>query len=173
MSDKTYLPLTDIENVLPILDKIAIFGGLNEKQLHVVFKLLKKVSYDKNDIIFKRGESPSQVYIVRSGKVKLYVDAQGEKLELVEFNVGSCFGESSLIGIESHTANAVAVEKTELIVLSGQALLSLYNCDVSTYAMIILNIARETSRRLHKADDTLLHYYLLGKNNSGVKKKEE
>jgi CRP/FNR family cyclic AMP-dependent transcriptional regulator len=157
---KIYLPLTDIENVIAILNKIAIFGGLSEKQLYSVFKLLKKVSYGKDELIFEQGESASCIYIIQSGKVKLFVESDNAKLELIEFGLGDCFGESSLIGIEAHTANAIAVEKTELIVLSSQALLALYNHDPQTYGLIILNIARETSRRLHKADNTLLHYVM-------------
>jgi len=161
MSDtKIYLPLTDIENVLPVLDKIAIFGGLTNEQLYIVFKILKKVSYEKNEIIFRQADPPSYIYIIRSGKIKLYVEVEDAKLELIEFGVGDCFGESSLIGIEAHTASAIAIEKTDLIVLSGQALLSLYNSDPQIYGLIILNIAREVSRRLHRADNTLLHYIL-------------
>lgn len=171
MNNKNYFPLTDIENILPILDKIAIFGGLSEKQLFNVFKVLKKVSYDEGELIFKRGDPPSQVYIIKKGRVKLYVEAEGTKLELVEFGVGSCFGESSFIGIEAHTADAIAIENTELIVLTGQGLLTLYNQDKEAYVMILLNIARETSRRLHQADNTLLHYYLTQANNNRVNKK--
>ena len=161
---KIYSPLTDTESVLSVLDKIAIFGGLSNEQLHNVFSLLKKVTYNKNEIIFKQGEPPSHIYIVRSGKVKLYIEVDQAKLELIEFDVGSCFGESSLIGIQAHTASALAVEETELIVLSGQTLLSLYESNKDIFGMIILNIARETCRRLHQADDALLHY-VLDKNN--------
>jgi len=161
MSDnKLSLPLTDIENILPILNKIAIFAGLSDAQLYSLFKILQKVTYEKDEVIFKQGESPSHIYIIKSGTVKLYLEADHTMLELVEFTVGDCFGESSLIGIESHTASAVAVEKTELIVLSSKALYSLYNTDKDAYIMIILNIAREVSRRLNKTDDILLHYVL-------------
>ncbi|MCK5288745.1 MAG: hypothetical protein KAJ79_06730 [Candidatus Omnitrophica bacterium] len=46
-----------------------------------------------------------------------------------------------MIGIQPHTSNAIAVEKIELIVLSGWALLSLYNEYIDIYTMIVLNIA--------------------------------
>jgi len=155
---KIYLPLTDIENVVPILNKISILAGLSEKQLYSVFKVLKKTGYEENEVIFKQGDSPSHIYIVKSGRVKLYMEAEGTTLELIEFGVGNCFGESSLVGIQPHTASAVAAQKTELIVLSGQALFSLYNSDKEIFGMVILNIARETCRRLSKAANTLLHY---------------
>ncbi|UCC94751.1 MAG: cyclic nucleotide-binding domain-containing protein [Candidatus Omnitrophota bacterium] len=161
MSDKkVYLPLTDIENVLPILNKISIFGGLSDKQLDSVFKMLKVVSYDKDETIFRQGEPSSHIYIIKSGRVRLCMETGNAKLALIEFGVGDCFGESSLIGIQPHTATAIATENTELIVLSGKALSSLYILDKDSYIMIILNVAREICRRLTQADNTLLHYVL-------------
>ncbi|MBN3041131.1 MAG: cyclic nucleotide-binding domain-containing protein [Candidatus Omnitrophica bacterium] len=157
---KILFPVTDIENVIAILNRIALFGGLSEKQLYAVFKVLKKLIYEKDEIIFCQGESPDYIYIVKSGKVKIYVEQETTSLELIEFDVGDCFGESSLIGIEPHTANAIAIEKSELLVLSGQAMLSLYKEEKDAYLMIVLNIAREVSRRLNKADDVYLHYVL-------------
>ena len=65
MSDrKVYLPLTDIENVLPVLDKISLFGGLSEKQLYTLFKTLEKVTYEQGELIFKEGDPSSHIYII-------------------------------------------------------------------------------------------------------------
>lgn len=158
--NKLYLPLTDIESIMPILNKIAIFAGLSETQLYSLFKTLQKAAYEKDEVIFKQGEPSSHIYIIKSGAVKLCLEAETTSLELIEFTVGDCFGETALIAIEPHTATAVAAEKTDLIVLSSKALFSLYNTDKDAYIMIILNIAREVSRRLNKTDDILLHYVL-------------
>jgi CRP-like cAMP-binding protein len=156
---KIYLPLLDIENVVPILNKIAIFGGLSQKQLYFLFRLLKKVSYCAQEYIFKEGEEPSHIYIVRSGRVKMVVGVEDTPLEIISFGVGQCFGETSVIAIEPHSASAIAVEDTELIVLSRQALLSIFDADKELFGMLILNIAREACRRLHRTDETLLHYF--------------
>jgi len=77
---------------------------------------------------------------------------------LVVYGVGRCFGETSAIGILPHSASAVAVEDTELIVLSTRALHRLYLEDTKLFGMLILNIAREACRRLHRTDEILLHY---------------
>lgn len=155
---KVYYPLFDIENILPILNKIAIFGGLSDKQLYTIFRLLQKVSYKAGDFIFKQGDSPSHIYIVRSGRIKIIADADETPLEIITFEVGDCFGETAAIGIQPHSASAVAVEDTELIVLSLAALLSIFDSDKELFGMLILNIAREACRRLHKTDEILLHY---------------
>jgi CRP-like cAMP-binding protein len=158
MNDKIYEPLLDIENVLPILSKIAILGGLNDKQLYTVFRLLQKVSCNAGEFIFKQGDSPLHIYIIRSGEVKIVADVEETPLEIITFGVGDCFGETAVIGIQAHSASALAVEDTELIVLSRPALLSIFDSDKELFGMLILNIAREACRRLHKTDEILLHY---------------
>ncbi len=157
---KQCLPLTDIENVLAILNRISILAGFTEKQLDEIFRLLEKVSYKAGEKIFEQGEQPSHIYIVESGSVKLVVSRDNTNLELIVFDAGCLFGEASVIGIQPHCATAVAVEDTELIVLSRTALLSIYESDTELFSILILNIAREVCRRLHASDQTLLHYVL-------------
>jgi CRP-like cAMP-binding protein len=64
-----------------------------------------------------------------------------------------------VIGIQPHSASAVAVEPTELIVLPRAALFSIAESDPPLFAQLALNIAREACRRLHATDETLLHYF--------------
>jgi len=156
---KEYLPLLEIEEVLPILNRISILAGLSEKQLYSLFRLLQKVSYRKGETIFEQGDEPSYIYIIESGQVKLVIDKEGTPLELVAFETGRCFGEASLIGIQRHAATAVATQDTQLIVLSRKALLSIYKTDLELFSLLILNIAREVCRRLHESDEILLHYF--------------
>ena len=157
---KTYEPMFDIEDVLPILNEISIFAGLTYSQLYTLFKLLKKVTFKTNERIFEQGDEPSHIYIVKKGKVKLVVWEDDTPLELVEFNIGYCFGEASAIGIQPHKGTAIATCNTELLVLSRKALMSIYESDKELFGILILNIAREVCRRLHASDDILLHYLL-------------
>jgi CRP-like cAMP-binding protein len=150
--------LLDIEKVLGILNKISIFAGLTDKQLQALFRLLKTTSYNTGDTIFLQGTPPTHIYVVESGKVKLVTKKDDTSFELVVFEQGCCFGESSIIGIRPHAATAIAVEPTELIVLSREALMSIYDSDLELFSILILNIARETSRRLHASSETILHY---------------
>ena len=157
---KQCLPLTDVENILAILNRISILAGFSEEQLRFIFRLLEKVSYKAGEKIFEQGEQPSHIYIVESGSVKLTVSRDNTNLELIVFEAGCLFGEASVIGIQPHCASAVAVEDTELIVLSRTALLSIYESDTELFSILILNIAREVCRRLHASNQTLLHYVL-------------
>ncbi len=154
-------PLPEVcnpEEVLPIINKISIFAGLTDKQLYSLFRVLEKVHLKPGRIVFTEGEPPSHIYIIRSGRIKLVVNAKDTPLELCVLGEGHCFGETSVIGIQPHAATAIAIDETDLIILSRTALLTLYKSDLELFSVLILNIAREASRRLHKADEILLHY---------------
>ncbi len=161
--EKYRLPLTDIENVLPVLNKIAILGGLDDAQLYTIFHMLEVEHYAKGEVVFQQGDSPSHIRIVRSGRVRIVEDIDGEPMELYEFNTGDCFGETSVIAIHPHTASAFAMEDTELLVIPRDKMFRLYDTDSKLFGMLVLNIAREACRRLNKAEDTMLHYALNGK----------
>ena len=150
--------LLDIEKVLPILNKISIFAGLTDKHLYTLFRLLEATSYDTGDTVFCQDTPPTHIYIIESGRVKLVAKEDDTSFELIVFEQGDCFGESAVIGIVPHAATAIAVEPTELIVLSREALMSIYDTDLELFSILILNIARETSRRLHASSETILHY---------------
>lgn len=156
--EKVYSPIRNKEDVLPILNKISIFGGLSEKQLHFLLKQSQKVSYNADEYIFTQGEEPSYIYVIKSGQIKIIIESEEGSLEICAFGVGQCFGETSVIGIQRHSASAVAAEDTELIVLSRDALFSIFDSDKELFSELILNIAREACRRLHKTDEILLHY---------------
>jgi CRP/FNR family cyclic AMP-dependent transcriptional regulator len=160
MDKKTYEPLLDIENVLPILNKITIFAGLSDPQLYKLFKLLSKVSYNANETVFEQGDEPGHIYIVKKGKVKLVIWEEQTPLELIVFQEGHCFGEASVIGIQRHRGTVIATTDTEFVVLSRKALMSICDSDKELFSVLILNIAREVCRRLYASDDILLHYLL-------------
>jgi CRP-like cAMP-binding protein len=158
-SEKNFpLSLTNIDDVFRILNEISIFGGLSEGQVRELYKLLKRVKYGRDDIIFAQGDEPGHIYIILSGRVKIVMESPEGALELVVFGAGHCFGETSAIAIEPHSASAIVIEDTELLVLSRKALLSIFESDKELFSLLILNIAREACRRLHKTSEILLHY---------------
>ena len=148
-------PLMSVDSVLPILDRIAIFGGLTESQLGKVFQRLRPVSYGANQVVFEEGEAASYIYIVQEGAVKLVFDVYGEAHLKAVLTPGNCFGETSLIGIQPHSVTAITREPTELLVLSGDALNELLQEDKELFSMLVLNIARESCRRLFKTNEQL------------------
>ena len=155
---KEIKPLLQVQEVMHILNNISILAGLDDTQLIEVFRLLERVDYSANEVVFDQGDKPSYIYIIKKGVIKLYLDNDGTPFELVTFKEGDCFGESSIIGICPHAATAVAHTDTELVVLSRSALMNLYESDIYLFTTLILNIAREACRRLNASSGTMLRY---------------
>ena len=116
---KELCELHDYSEVLYILDKISIFGGLTRKQLGVIFKELKKVSIKKDEVIFNQGASPDDIYIIQRGRVKIVEELSSDSLEIISFTTGDCFGETELIGIFPYIASAVAINVFEVVITSS------------------------------------------------------
>jgi hypothetical protein len=77
-----------------------------------------KAHFREGDIIYKKGEMAEQMYVVMSGKVRLYLadNASGSWSE--ELVKGDFFGEGSLLEALPRETTAVAMEDSELISIS-------------------------------------------------------
>ncbi|WP_372714925.1 cyclic nucleotide-binding domain-containing protein [Ilyobacter sp.] len=155
---KELMPLLDIENILPILNKISIFGGLDDKQLYFLFKILKQSNYKKGEYIFKQGELPSHIYIIQKGRVRFIEEVDMTAYQIFEFGEGNCIGEASVLSLQPHAVSAVACEDSVIIILSKEEFFKIFKKDKNLFSILILNITREICRRLKSSDDVLLHY---------------
>ena len=161
MTDKKYRsPLLEVEKVLPVLNKISLFGALDDKQLYEVFRVLEVERYKKGEFIFQQGDAPSHIRVIFSGRVHIVEEVDETPMELFEFRTGECFGETSVMAIHPHTASALAMEDTDLLVLPREKLFGFYRSDPGLFGMLMMNIAREACRRLIRAEDVMLHYAL-------------
>jgi CRP-like cAMP-binding protein len=77
-----------------------------------------KAHFREGDIVYKKGEMAEQMYVVMSGKVRLYLAdsaSGGWSEELVK---GDFFGEGSLLESLARETTAVAMEDSELVSIS-------------------------------------------------------
>ena len=151
-------PLTDIEPVISILSKISVWGGLTSAQQAEIYQLLEVGSFKKGEYIFRKGDQPTHIYIVKSGKIDLMTSDRDVSVQKETIETGGCFGVAALMAMQTHMVTALAAEDTEVMVLSREALLGLYHDDITLFALLMMNIAREIARRLKLTDDILLQY---------------
>lgn len=163
---RTFTPLKDLNSIVPILSKIAIFGAMNNTQLGMVFGKLERALFKPGEMIFDKEAEPDYIYIVKQGKINLSISDDQVTLNKKVLGVGDCFGIASLIAIHRHTTMAQAMEESEIMVLSRNALIELHQEDIHLFALLMMNIARELARRLELTDNILLHYL----QNTEVKK---
>jgi CRP/FNR family cyclic AMP-dependent transcriptional regulator len=108
------------------LTRITLFSQLSRDELAVIAEQLKQKAFVAGSIIFSQGERGDSMFIIRSGRVRIYSqDRGGKELTLNVYEKGEFFGEFSIIDGEPRSANAQAVEPTELLVLRNQDLITI------------------------------------------------
>ena len=153
---KRTVPLTDLDSVNAIISQLRIFGGMTDAQRVTMFRCLELWPLQEGDFIFHKGDEPSGIYIVKSGKIDLQLMENDVLIHKHELKVGECLGEASFMSMHRHTTTAIATEKSEIIVLSRHALLQLKQEDIGLFALLMMNLARELARRLYLTDQMLL-----------------
>ncbi len=152
----SFKPLENREDVTSILAQISMFGGIDEAQQNEIFSRLEIGTFKRGQTVFREGDDPTHIYIVKSGLIGLFISDKEVKIEKKRLGKGECFGHVALMSINRHSISAVAVVDSEIIVFSKQLLTRLHNEDSNLFALLILNIARELARRLQFTDAMLL-----------------
>ena len=73
--------------------------------------------YNAGDIIFRRGEPGEHAYFIEKGAVDVIIEKDGEDIVLARLGPGEIIGEMSMIDDAPRSADVVATEETELIVI--------------------------------------------------------
>jgi CRP-like cAMP-binding protein len=149
-------PLTDFDSIKPIISELRIFGGVTDSQLATILRRLELWILPAGEVVFRKGDEPMHIYIVKSGKIDLQLAEKDVIIHKHELHVGECFGEASLMSMHRHTAMAIAGSDSELLVLSKKALIELRHENVDLFALLMMNLARELARRLYITDQMLL-----------------
>jgi len=97
------------------LTAIPLFRQLSSEALGKISGLMVEVSHQGGDAIFLQNEPGDALYLVESGKIRIWVrDGDGNEVTLSELEPGNFFGEMSVLDGGKRSANAKAVVDTTL-----------------------------------------------------------
>jgi CRP-like cAMP-binding protein len=138
------------------LRNIGLFGALSDDVLGVLSGMLTVVVPEIGEVIFREGDEGSAMYVVLAGEVEITkMSRNGVDARVAMLGPGDWFGEMSIVDIQPRSASVRAIAPARLVRISAGDLDSLYRHDVRSYAIVVLNLARELSRRLRVADGIL------------------
>ena len=102
-------------------DSSFIWEALPKNELLELENHSKIESYSKGEVIYKEGSFPKCVFIIRSGKVKIYqTDENGIRQILYFYVKGEAFGFREIISNGVYPVTAMAFEDLELTVLPSE-----------------------------------------------------
>jgi CRP/FNR family cyclic AMP-dependent transcriptional regulator len=133
---------------------VPIFAGLNDEALTLLFKRAEAINIPQNGLVVREGEVGSKFFLIKSGQVRVVknIDTTDEVL-LARLGARDFFGEMCILETLPRAASVQATEPTELVSLPSTAFYHLYQARPDQYSILVLNIARDLSRRLRRLDD--------------------
>ena len=133
-----------------LLLNVPIFSNLDEKQISFIATKMRNKKYSKSDIILMEDEVGDTFFIILEGSVKVTRDSEdGREVILAVLSSGNFFGEISLLDGKTRYANAIALEKTSLMILKRNDFLQL----LKEIPQISISLLSELAKRIRKTDE--------------------
>ncbi len=138
------------------LKRCSLFGGLTGDAFEHLRPYIRRQGFPAGTVILAEGSVNDRIYFIESGRVAI-TKATSSEIGTVDRHIvtmagGDTFGEMELIDIQPCEATVRAVEDTVTLTLSNHDLYRVSKVDMKTYALLIMNLARELSRRLRQTD---------------------
>lgn len=123
-----------------------------------------KVAYRKGDCVFVEGDSGENMYIVHTGRVRIYRTIGTQQIELAMFEKGDFFGEMAMFEHRPRSACAEAVEDTELLSIDPPTFADMIRANPE----IAVRMMRKYSIRLREANKKIEELAAISSTLAGV-----
>jgi CRP/FNR family transcriptional regulator len=107
---------------MALLKQIPLFADMPNAQLRPLAGTMMRRTYHRGQTILHQGDPGDSLFVVVSGRVRIYTLSQeGHELSVWICDEGEFFGEMALLTGEPRSASAEAMQPTEVLVLQRQA----------------------------------------------------
>ncbi len=144
--------------------KISIFNNISENDIKRLLEFSSLEKYAADETIFHEKDKGSSLYIVVSGKVKIYrILPDNTSHEITNFNDNEFFGEMSFMDNEARSANSIALSETLLINLTADNFENFSRDNQGAAFRFHKNIISEIQSRLRRTNDRYSYHIIWGK----------
>jgi CRP-like cAMP-binding protein len=149
-------PLPDAPLTAEQLREVALFGALPDAVLERFIGTLAVLPMATGQFVFHEGDAARELFVVLDGEVEVLKRSRnGRETRVAVLGPRDVFGEMSVVDLQPRSASVRALSPGRLIRVTSEDLDGLYRCDLKAYALVVLNIARDLSRRLRVTDSVL------------------
>jgi CRP/FNR family cyclic AMP-dependent transcriptional regulator len=133
------------------LTNIPMFESLSEDDLTILTPLWHRRTFKKSDILFRKGNVGSSMFIVEEGTVEISVLSEQEKkdIRVSTIHKGGFFGELALISGLPRTATATAIDDCRLLEMRREEFIKF----LSTRPNVAISMIAEIGKRLQATND--------------------
>jgi CRP/FNR family cyclic AMP-dependent transcriptional regulator len=135
---------------LQLLKNVVLFKDLSMRELAMVNSMMHERRYIADEVIFDEGEEGQGLFLVLSGRVKITLPAHVDQV-LIELGPGAFFGEVALLDSSIRTAQARAIEDSQIVALFRTEFYSLLDTHSAIASRISFQLAKVLAARLRQA----------------------
>ena len=135
-----------------LLARSELFTALPAETVQRIAQASRRVDLQRNDLVFMEGDEAAELYVVRSGRIAIAmrsVDGRESVVALME--EGDLFGEMSLFDGEGRSADARALEPSELVAVPFAPLREV----LEQQPALLWHVVQLLARRLRVTDAAL------------------
>ena len=137
-----------------MLGNYSLFDGLEREQIDSILHLMEHEVFDAGTDIIVEGTLSNKLRVILEGQVAVVKNG----IILQEFGEGDVFGEMEVLDVGPVEATIKTITPTSVITLSVDALGDIYESDLNIYSFLLMNLARDLSRRLRRMNSkTVTH----------------
>jgi CRP/FNR family transcriptional regulator, cyclic AMP receptor protein len=134
---------------------VPLFANLTAQAQSALLASARRRTYSKNAIVISEGDWAQGLFIVCSGALKACLsDDQGKELVLSTMRPGDHFGELALLDGEPRSANVVALQNSQLLIIAKDAFQGLVQSDADCLWRMVLSLVKQV-RQLTETTRTL------------------
>lgn len=132
---------------------VALFAGLGESDFAALADTLRARRLPPGTVVFREGDPAHALFVLLEGELEVTKRSRrGTDARVAILGPNDTFGEMSLLDMQPRSATVRTLSPVRLVEFGADALDELNRRDLHAYAVLVLNLARDLSRRLRVAD---------------------
>jgi CRP-like cAMP-binding protein len=140
------------------LESVDLFAGLAPSMLDRLVELSATRSLEAGEVLCHKGDAAGQLYGVLSGRLKVVgSSSEGREVVFVVMGPGEVTGEIALIDGRPRSATIVAIEPSELVVISRRDFLAFLRENRDAAIQLCLVLAGYVRRLSDTVEDAYYH----------------
>jgi CRP-like cAMP-binding protein len=142
--------------IISVLRTVPIFQGLAFSDLKKIEIIVHERTFMPDEVIFHEKQPGAGMYIIKTGRVRLAKTINEKKVKIAELKENEFFGEMSLLEDYPRSAEATAVEKTEVLGIFRPDLFDLIESNPRLGSKILLGLSQRLASRLRETTEMRL-----------------
>lgn len=156
--DKKYIFMGDDQAILAYLEKINLTRGMLTAELKALAESSSICRYDSHTLVIAQNEISSDIYVIMEGRVELTIcdEENHEIFKLTELGPEDTFGEIAFRDNLPRSCTVTTLEKTTLIKISKNELITHGHIGNDAHERLILNTAAGLSRHIRTMNESYI-----------------